>query len=149
MSVCIRRSSSRGVKYTKYHVSQQSHLLTVVAKTQLNMTIPEEFDIIVCGGGSCGSVNPSLSSHTPLTSLNRCVVAGRLANLDHNLQVLLIEGGETNLNVGARSIYPKLINTDSYRTHGETTCTHLNASYLIMLQGLPTRNLPEEHEARQ
>jgi len=28
-----------------------------------------------------------------------CVVAGRLANLDHNLQVLLIEAGETNLNV--------------------------------------------------
>jgi hypothetical protein len=27
-----------------------------------------------------------------------CVVAGRLANLDHNLQVLLIEGGESNLN---------------------------------------------------
>ena len=45
------------------------------------MTIPDEVDIIVCGGGSCG-----------------CVVAGRLANLDHNLQVLLIEGGEDNLN---------------------------------------------------
>jgi hypothetical protein len=28
----------------------------------------------------------------------RCVVAGRLANLDHNLQVLLIEAGESNLN---------------------------------------------------
>lgn len=27
-----------------------------------------------------------------------CVVAGRLANLDHNLQVLLIEAGESNLN---------------------------------------------------
>lgn len=40
-----------------------------------------QVDIIVCGGGSCG-----------------CVVAGRLANLDHNLQVLLIEGGENNLN---------------------------------------------------
>lgn len=45
------------------------------------MTIPDEFDIIVCGGGSCG-----------------CVVAGRLANLDHNLKVLLIEAGENNLN---------------------------------------------------
>lgn len=44
-------------------------------------TLPEEFDIIVCGGGSCG-----------------CVVAGRLANLDHNLKVLLIEAGESNLN---------------------------------------------------
>ena len=29
----------------------------------------------------------------------RCVVAGRLANLDHNLQVMLIEAGESNLNV--------------------------------------------------
>ena len=45
------------------------------------MTVPDEVDIIVCGGGSCG-----------------CVVAGRLANLDHKLSVLLIEGGEDNLN---------------------------------------------------
>lgn len=45
------------------------------------MTIPDEVDIIVCGGGSAG-----------------CVVAGRLANLDRNLQVLLIEAGEDNLN---------------------------------------------------
>ena len=46
------------------------------------MTAPDEVDIIVVGGGSCG-----------------CVVAGRLANLDHNLQVMLIEAGESNLNV--------------------------------------------------
>jgi hypothetical protein len=46
-----------------------------------NMTIPEEVDIIICGGGSSG-----------------CVPAGRLANLDHNLSVLLIEAGENNLN---------------------------------------------------
>jgi alcohol oxidase len=45
------------------------------------MTVPDEVDIIVCGGGSSG-----------------CVPAGRLANLDHNLQVLLIEAGEDNLN---------------------------------------------------
>lgn len=45
------------------------------------MTIPDEVDIIICGGGSAG-----------------CVPAGRLANLDHNLSVLLIEGGEDNLN---------------------------------------------------
>lgn len=45
------------------------------------MTIPEEVDIIICGGGSSG-----------------CVPAGRLANLDHNLSVLLIEAGEDNLN---------------------------------------------------
>lgn len=43
--------------------------------------VPDEADIIVCGGGSSG-----------------CVPAGRLANLDHNLQVLLIEAGEDNLN---------------------------------------------------
>jgi alcohol oxidase len=45
------------------------------------MTVPEEVDIIIVGGGSAG-----------------CVPAGRLANLDHNLQVLVIEAGEDNLN---------------------------------------------------
>ncbi|PSK46483.1 Long-chain-alcohol oxidase FAO3 [Elsinoe australis] len=63
------------------------------------MTIPDEVDIIVCGGGSCG-----------------CVVAGRLANLDHNLHVLLIEGGASNLNdpwVYRPGIYPKNMQLDS------------------------------------
>ncbi|KAF2147253.1 GMC oxidoreductase [Aplosporella prunicola CBS 121167] len=63
------------------------------------MTVPDEVDIIVCGGGSCG-----------------CVVAGRLANLDHNLQVLLIEGGESNLNnpwVYRPGIYPRNMKLDS------------------------------------
>jgi alcohol oxidase len=63
------------------------------------MTIPDEVDIIVCGGGSCG-----------------CVVAGRLANLDHNLQVLLIEAGESNLNnpwVYRPGIYPRNMKLDS------------------------------------
>jgi len=63
------------------------------------MTVPDEVDIIVCGGGSCG-----------------CVVAGRLANLDHNLQVLLIEGGESNLNnpwVFRPGIYPRNMKLDS------------------------------------
>ncbi|KAF2101856.1 alcohol oxidase p68 [Rhizodiscina lignyota] len=63
------------------------------------MTIPEEVDIIVCGGGSCG-----------------CVVAGRLANLDHNLQVLLVEAGESNLNnpwVYRPGIYPRNMKLDS------------------------------------
>jgi hypothetical protein len=58
-----------------------------------------QVDIIVCGGGSCG-----------------CVVAGRLANLDHNLQVLLIEGGENNLNnpwVYRPGIYPRNMKLDS------------------------------------
>ncbi|KAH9807360.1 Glucose-methanol-choline (GMC) oxidoreductase [Teratosphaeria destructans] len=63
------------------------------------MTIPDEVDIIVCGGGSCG-----------------CVVAGRLANLDHNLQVMLIEAGESNLNnpwVFRPGIYPRNMKLDS------------------------------------
>ncbi|KAK6833190.1 alcohol oxidase [Apiospora arundinis] len=62
-------------------------------------SLPEEFDIIVCGGGSCG-----------------CVVAGRLANLDHNLKVLLIEAGESNLNnpwVFRPGIYPRNMKLDS------------------------------------
>ncbi|KAK8135939.1 putative alcohol oxidase [Apiospora sp. TS-2023a] len=62
-------------------------------------SLSEEFDIIVCGGGSCG-----------------CVVAGRLANLDHNLKVLLIEAGESNLNnpwVYRPGIYPKNMKLDS------------------------------------
>ncbi|KAI9813302.1 MAG: Alternative oxidase, mitochondrial precursor [Pycnora praestabilis] len=63
------------------------------------MTIPDEVDIIVLGGGSCG-----------------CVVAGRLANLDHKLQVMLIEGGENNLNnpwVYRPGIYPRNMKLDS------------------------------------
>lgn len=63
------------------------------------MTVPDEVDIIVCGGGSCG-----------------CVVAGRLANLDHKLQVMLIEGGESNLNnpwVYRPGIYPRNMKLDS------------------------------------
>ncbi|PGH14030.1 hypothetical protein AJ79_03299 [Helicocarpus griseus UAMH5409] len=63
------------------------------------MTIPDEVDIIVCGGGSSG-----------------CVPAGRLANLDHKLQVLLIEAGEDNLNnpwVFRPGIYPRNMKLDS------------------------------------
>ncbi|KAL6694340.1 GMC oxidoreductase domain-containing protein [Trichoderma pleuroticola] len=62
-------------------------------------SLPDEFDIIVAGGGSCG-----------------CVVAGRLANLDHNLKVLLIEAGESNLNnpwVFRPGIYPRNMKLDS------------------------------------
>jgi ribulose 1,5-bisphosphate synthetase/thiazole synthase len=59
-----------------------THTQTSSKNTNARMTIPDEVDIIVVGGGSCG-----------------CVVAGRLANLDHNLQVMLIEAGESNLNV--------------------------------------------------
>ncbi|KAL9109694.1 MAG: hypothetical protein Q9227_005732 [Pyrenula ochraceoflavens] len=63
------------------------------------MTVPDEVDVIVCGGGSAG-----------------CVPAGRLANLDHKLQVLLIEAGEDNLNnrwVYRPGIYPRNMKLDS------------------------------------
>lgn len=45
------------------------------------MTIPDEVDIIICGGGIAG-----------------CFPAGHFAHLDHNLSVLLIEAGEDYLN---------------------------------------------------
>ncbi|KAK7402899.1 Alternative oxidase, mitochondrial precursor [Neonectria punicea] len=67
--------------------------------SQFKSSLPDEFDIIVCGGGSCG-----------------CVVAGRLANLDRNLKVLLIEAGENNLNnpwVYRPGIYPRNMKLDS------------------------------------
>lgn len=68
------------------------------------MTVPDEVDIIVVGGGSCG-----------------CVVAGRLANLDHNLQVMLIEAGESNLNVRSIMKFVDQINgLHCHRTHGCT-----------------------------
>lgn len=80
------------------------------------MTVPDEVDIIVVGGGSCG-----------------CVVAGRLANLDHNLQVMLIEAGESNLNV---------------RLTGMTRSRPM-ANVLAEPLGVPSWYLPQEHEARQ
>ncbi|TKA77529.1 Alcohol oxidase 1 [Friedmanniomyces simplex] len=55
------------------------------------MTIPDEVDVIVCG-------------------------AGRLANVDHSLQVMLIEAGESNLNnpwVYRPGIYPRNMKLDS------------------------------------
>jgi len=79
------------------------------------MTVPDEVDIIVVGGGSCG-----------------CVVAGRLANLDHNLQVMLIEAGESNLNVRLT----------------EVTRSRPVADVLAEPMGIPSRHLPQEHEAR-
>lgn len=80
------------------------------------MTIPDEVDIIVVGGGSCG-----------------CVVAGRLANLDHNLQVMLIEAGESNLNV-------RMPDTSWYEAS-----SNVNPEPM----GLPPRYLPQEHEVGQ
>ncbi|KAK3695662.1 GMC oxidoreductase-domain-containing protein [Podospora appendiculata] len=82
--------------------------------------LPEEFDIIVCGGGSCG-----------------CVVAGRLANLDHNLKVLLIEAGESNLNnpwVFRPGIYPRNMKLDSKTAsfYKSRPSSHLNGRSAIV-----------------
>ncbi|RAO69777.1 uncharacterized protein BHQ10_005789 [Talaromyces amestolkiae] len=63
------------------------------------MAALEEVDVIICGGGSTG-----------------CVPAGRLANLDHKLQVMLIEAGEDNLDnpwVYRPGIYPRNMKLDS------------------------------------
>ena len=64
------------------------------------MTIPDEVDIIVAGGKiSLVKVAGHDSGLTTSTGGSAgCVVAGRLAALDRNLKVLLIEGGENNLN---------------------------------------------------
>lgn len=43
--------------------------------------IPDEVDVIVCGGGSTG-----------------CCVAGRLARASPDLQVLIVEAGANNNN---------------------------------------------------
>lgn len=82
------------------------------------MTIPDEVDIIVVGGGSCGYLLPfpTLPGFDVVLTLCSCVVAGRLANLDHKLQVLLIEAGESNLNnqwVYRPGIYPRNMKLDS------------------------------------
>ncbi|ODV84353.1 hypothetical protein CANARDRAFT_201106 [[Candida] arabinofermentans NRRL YB-2248] len=63
------------------------------------MAIPDEFDIIVLGGGSTG-----------------CAIAGRLGNLDESLTVALIEGGENNINnpwVYLPGVYPRNMRLDS------------------------------------
>ena len=62
------------------------------------MTIPEEFDIIVCGGNLSPSLAMEGDVDQRIGGSCGCVVAGRLANLDRNLKVLLIEGGDNNLN---------------------------------------------------
>ncbi|KAA8917356.1 hypothetical protein TRICI_000495 [Trichomonascus ciferrii] len=86
------------------------------------MTIPEEVDVIVCGGGSSG-----------------CCVAGRLANLDPNLKVLLIEAGENNLNnpwVYRPGIYPVNMKLDSRTAsfYRSKPSKHLNGRSAIVPQ---------------
>lgn len=57
-----------------------------------------------------------MSSPINLGGSTGCVIAGRLANLDPNLTVLLIEGGENNLNnpwVFRPGIYPCNMKLDS------------------------------------
>lgn len=84
------------------------------------MTIPDEVDIIVAGGGSTG-----------------CVIAGRLANLDPKLTVLLIEGGENNLNnpwVYRPGIYPRNMKLDSRTAsfYHSRASEHLNGRKAIV-----------------
>ena len=86
------------------------------------MAIPEEFDVIVCGGGSTG-----------------CVIAGRLANVDENLKVLLIENGENNLNnpwVYLPGIYPRNMRLDSKTAtfYNSRPSKHLNGRRAIVPQ---------------
>lgn len=82
--------------------------------------LPEEFDIIVCGGGSCGCVVAGrYEPARPCPSVKGCpnvLLISRLANLDHNLKVLLIEAGENNLNnpwVYRPGIFPRNMKLDS------------------------------------
>lgn len=59
---------------------------------------------------------PSCWSLRAILTIFRCVVAGRLANLDHKLHVMLIESGESNLNnpwVYRPGIYPVNMKLDS------------------------------------
>ena len=63
------------------------------------MTIPDKVDIVVCGGKVyTKSSGNKTTTDRGIGGSAGCVVAGRLANLDRNLKVLLIEGGENNLN---------------------------------------------------
>nr|AAF02495.1 alcohol oxidase 2 [Ogataea methanolica] len=84
------------------------------------MAIPEEFDIIVVGGGSAG-----------------CPTAGRLANLDPNLTVALIEAGENNINnpwVYLPGVYPRNMRLDSKTAtfYSSRPSPHLNGRRAIV-----------------
>nr|BCL40476.1 alcohol oxidase [Ogataea minuta] len=84
------------------------------------MAIPDEFDIIVVGGGSCG-----------------CAVAGRLGNLDPNVTVALIEGGENNINnpwVYLPGVYPRNMRLDSKTAtfYNSRPSKHLNGRRAIV-----------------
>jgi hypothetical protein len=87
------------------------------------MTIPEEVDIIVAGGESqsssahrnCSRGNSNQTEFITGGSCG-CVIAGRLANLDPKLKVLLIESGENNINnpwVYRPAIFPRNMKLDS------------------------------------
>lgn len=54
--------------------------------------------ILSCAVEDHAGMDHALNSNVCALTPCRCVVAGRLANLDHNLQVMLIEAGESNLN---------------------------------------------------
>jgi hypothetical protein len=69
-----------------------------------------------------------------LLMIYSCVVAGRLANLDHNLQVMLIEAGESNLNnpwVYRPGIYPRNMRVPSIYTEKYRVLTSSSGSLTV------------------
>lgn len=75
-----------------------SRNIPIYSKTLVTMTIPDDVDIIVCGGRVYIKSPGNSTTDREIGGSAGCVVAGRLANIDRNLKVLLIEGGENNLN---------------------------------------------------
>ncbi|KAG8759116.1 hypothetical protein FRC11_002503, partial [Ceratobasidium sp. 423] len=83
---------------------------------------PQEVDVIVAGGGPAG-----------------CVVAGRLAKADPNLQVMLIEYGPNNIDdpmVSTPAVYPRnmrLLESDKAHFYYDTNkSTHLRGRKTIV-----------------
>ena len=94
------------------------------------MTRPTEVDIIVCGGTLLSRISNKGGS-------TGCVVAGRLANLDPKLKVLLIEGGENNYNnpwVYRPGIFPRNMKLDSKTAtfYESNPSEHLNGRSAIV-----------------
>lgn len=60
-------------------------------------TDTEEVDIIIVGGKFCKSILPNISDEPLLKGGTAgCIVAGRLAEADPGLSILVVEGGPDN-----------------------------------------------------
>jgi alcohol oxidase len=92
------------------------------------MVQPKEVDVIVCGGGPAG-----------------CVVAGRLAYADPNLQVMLIEGGNNNRDdpwVYRPGIYQRNMQRDGINDKATFYTDTMQSSYLRGRQSIvPCANI--------